>query len=33
MGGVEAAAIPWHGFAHSIAIDMPPHAVIWFSVP
>ena len=33
MGGVEAAAIPWHGFAHSIAIEMPPLAVIWFSVP
>jgi 1,4-alpha-glucan branching enzyme len=33
MGGVEAAAIPWHGFAHSIALEMPPLAVIWFSVP
>ena len=33
MGGVEAAAIPWHGFSHSIAIEMPPLAVIWFSVP
>src|SRR5580658_1517046 len=33
MGGVEAAPIPWHGFAHSIAIEMPPLAVIWFSVP
>jgi len=33
MGGVEAAAIPWHGFQHSIAIEMPPLAVIWFSVP
>jgi 1,4-alpha-glucan branching enzyme len=33
MGGVEAAAIPWHGFAHSIAIEMPPLAVIWLSVP
>jgi hypothetical protein len=33
MGGVEAAAIPWHGFPHSIAIEMPPLAVIWFSVP
>ena len=33
MGGVEAAAIPWHGFSHSIAVEMPPLAVIWFSVP
>jgi len=33
MGGVEAVAIPWHGFSHSIAIEMPPLAVIWFSVP
>jgi len=33
MGGVEAAAIPWHGFAYSIAIEMPPLAVIWFAVP
>ena len=33
MGGVEAAAISWHGFAHSIAIEVPPLAVIWFSVP
>jgi 1,4-alpha-glucan branching enzyme len=33
MGGVEAAAIPAHGFPHSIAIEMPPLAVIWFSVP
>jgi 1,4-alpha-glucan branching enzyme len=33
MGGVQAAAIPWRGFSHSIAIEMPPLAVIWFSVP
>ncbi|HEV2170991.1 MAG TPA: 1,4-alpha-glucan branching protein GlgB, partial [Candidatus Binatus sp.] len=33
MGGVEAAPIPWRGFSHSIAIELPPLAVIWFSVP
>jgi len=33
MGGVEAATIPWHGFPYSIAIEMPPLAVIWFAAP
>jgi 1,4-alpha-glucan branching enzyme len=33
MGGVEAAGIPAHGFEHSIAIEMPPLAVIWFAAP
>jgi 1,4-alpha-glucan branching enzyme len=33
MGGVEAAAVPWHGFPYSIAIEMPPLAAIWFAAP
>jgi hypothetical protein len=32
-GGVEAAAIPWRQFSHSIAIDLSPLAVLSFAAP
>jgi 1,4-alpha-glucan branching enzyme len=33
-GGVDADAIPWHGHAHSIAITLPPLAiVVWKGGP
>ncbi len=32
-GGVEARKIEWFGFSHSIAITLPPLAVVWFRAP
>jgi 1,4-alpha-glucan branching enzyme len=33
VGGVEAQAIPWLGFPYSIAVTLPPLAVVWFRCP
>ena len=33
MGGVQSSAIGSHGFPHSIAIELPPLAVLWFAAP
>ncbi len=32
-GGVEAQNIEWFGFPYSIAITLPPLAVVWFRAP
>ncbi len=32
-GGVAAQNIEWFGFSHSIAITLPPLAVLWFRAP
>jgi 1,4-alpha-glucan branching enzyme len=33
LGGVEAEAVPWHEFSHSISIKLPPLAVVYFAIP
>jgi 1,4-alpha-glucan branching enzyme len=30
LGGVDARPVPWHGQAHSLAIVLPPLAVVYF---
>jgi 1,4-alpha-glucan branching enzyme len=32
MGGISSEAIPWQGREHSIQIELPPLAVVGFSV-
>jgi 1,4-alpha-glucan branching enzyme len=32
-GGVESAPIAWHEFSHSISVDLPALAVLWFVAP
>jgi 1,4-alpha-glucan branching enzyme len=31
-GGVEAEAVPRHGFDHSLSLTLPPIAVLWLQV-